>query len=94
MNAYTSTIHEFLPVEVFVNILKKLDFRNIVAVKRICKRWKEVIEEFRLVEMASSKFQFGNRIERSTAFSNNTTIQYYEGGQCREILIKIDLTKD
>ena len=71
MNAFTSTIHQFLPVEVFVNILKKLDFKSVVAAKRICKRWKEVIEEFRLVEMASSKFQFGNRIERSTAFSNN-----------------------
>ena len=89
MNAFTSTIHEFLPVEVFVNILKKLDFKSIVVAKRICKRWKEIIEEFGLVEIVSSKFQFGNTIERSTAFSNNTTIQYYAGGQCRqrEILI-------
>ena len=70
MNASTSTIHEFLPVEVFVNILKKLDFKSIVVAKRICKRWKEVIEEFGLVEMVSSKFQLGNTIERSTAFSN------------------------
>ena len=70
MNAFTSMIHEFLPVEVFVNILKKLDFKSIVVAKRICKRWKEVIEEFGLVEMVSSKFQLGNTIERSTAFSN------------------------
>ena len=70
MNAFTSMIHEFLPLEVFVNILKKLDFKSIVVAKRICKRWKEVIEEFGLVEMVSSKFQLGNTIERSTAFSN------------------------
>ena len=97
MNAFTSTIHEFLPVEVFVNILKKLDFKSVVAAKRICKRWKEVIEEFRLVEMASSKFQFGNRIERSIAFSNNDnypwSIHYYYEGRQREILIYLDRLK-
>ena len=69
MNA--STIHEILPVEVFVNILKRLDFKSIVAAKRICKAWKDVIEKFGLVEMASSKFHFGNEIEHSIALGKN-----------------------
>ena len=52
-----STIHEILPREVFVNILKKLNYKSIVVAKRTCKEWKKVIEEFKLVELASSKFQ-------------------------------------
>ena len=52
-----STIHKILPLEVFVKILKKLNYKSIVVAKRTCKEWKKVIEEFKLVELASSKFQ-------------------------------------
>ena len=79
MNA--STIHEILPVEVFVNILKKLDFKSIVAAKSSCKAWKAIIEEFGLVERASSKLQFRNRIEHSLAFGKNDNIIHYFRGR-------------
>ena len=53
-------IHEVLPMEVFVNILKKLDYKSITNAKGTCKQWKKIIEDFKLVEAASSKFQSCN----------------------------------
>ena len=50
-------IHEVLPTEVLVNILKRLDFKSIMNAKRTCKEWKKIIEDFKLVEAATSKFQ-------------------------------------
>ena len=50
-------IHEVLPTEVFVNILKKLEYKSITNAKRTCKEWKKIIEDFKLVEAASSKSQ-------------------------------------
>ena len=50
-------IHEVLPLEVFVNILKKLDYKSITNAKRTCKQWKKIIEDFKLVEAALSKSQ-------------------------------------
>ena len=50
-------IHEVLPTEVFVNILKRLDFKSIMNAKGTCKQWKKIIEDFKLVEAASSKSQ-------------------------------------
>ena len=50
-----STIHEILPTEIFVNILKRLDFKSITNAKGACKEWKKVIENFKLVEEASMK---------------------------------------
>ena len=48
-------IHEILPTEIFVNILKRLDFKSIVNAKRTCKNWKKIIEDFKLVEEVSMK---------------------------------------
>ena len=52
-----SPIHEILPAEIFVNVLKRLDFKSIVNAKKTCKKWKKIIENFKLVEGASSKFE-------------------------------------
>ena len=53
----TSTIHEILPTETFVNILKRLDFKSIINAKGTCKQWKKIIENFKLVEEASMKIK-------------------------------------
>ena len=50
-----STIHEILPTEIFVDILKRLDFKSITNAKGACKEWKKIIENFKLVEEASMK---------------------------------------
>ena len=38
-----STIHEILPTEIFVDILKRLDFKSITNAKGACKEWKKII---------------------------------------------------
>ena len=43
-----------LPTEVLVNIFEKLDYKSIINAKRTCKQWKKIIEDFKLVEAASS----------------------------------------
>ena len=49
-------IHETLPKEIMVIIFKKLNYTSIKVARRICKQWKEIIEDFELVENASCKF--------------------------------------
>ena len=50
------TIHEVLPREIMVFILKKLGYTSIKVAKGTCKLWKKIIEDFNLVKNASCKF--------------------------------------
>ena len=50
-----AAIHEILPKEIFVMILKKLRYKSINVAIGTCKYWKKVIEDFNLVEIASRK---------------------------------------
>ena len=49
-------IHEILPLEIFVKVLKQLGYKSIRTTKGTCKKWVQIIEAFRIVEAASSKF--------------------------------------
>ena len=49
-------IHEILPLEIFVKVLKQLGYKSIRTAKGTCKKWVQIIEAFRIVEAASSKF--------------------------------------
>ena len=44
-----SPIHEILPQEIFIMILKKLDFQSVSIARGTCKQWKNFIEVFKLV---------------------------------------------
>ena len=50
-----AAIHEILPQEIFVMILKKLRHKSISVAMGTCKYWKKVIEDFNLVKIASRK---------------------------------------
>ena len=52
-------IHEILPLEIFVKVLKQLGYKSIRTAKGTCKKWVQIIEAFRIVEAASSKFYLG-----------------------------------
>ena len=39
-----ATIHEIIPEEIFVMILKKLDFKSLTMVWDVCTSWRKVIE--------------------------------------------------
>ena len=52
------SIHEVLPKEIMVFILKKLGFTSIKVAKGTCKLWKKIIEDFNLVQNASRKFRY------------------------------------
>ena len=49
-------IHEILPPEILLMVFKKLPYKSLVIARRTCKKWKHVIDEFKLVEAASCKF--------------------------------------
>ena len=48
-------IHEKLPIEIFVKILRLLNFNDVSLARRTCKDWKNIIDKFELVEAASCK---------------------------------------
>ena len=49
-------INQVLPIEMFKNILEKLDIKSLCITKQTCKHWKKIIENFELIEKASSKY--------------------------------------
>ena len=49
-------INQVLPTEILRKILQRLDIKNLCVAKQTCKRWKEIIDGFELVEEACSKY--------------------------------------
>ena len=50
-------IHEIIPPEVFVKILKKLAFKKIGCARGICTQWKIIIDaHFPIVKAACCKY--------------------------------------
>ena len=49
-------INQVLPTEMLKKILELLDIKSLYFAKLSCKRWKDIIDEFELVNEASSKF--------------------------------------
>ena len=50
------SINQVLPTEMLKKILEFLDIKSLYFAKLSCKRWKDIIDEFELVNEASSKF--------------------------------------
>ena len=46
-----SAIHEVLPDEIFVMILKKLDYKSLIISRGTCKKWRSVIDGFELLSI-------------------------------------------
>ena len=53
-----SLVHETLPNEIFVKILKMLGYKSIKNALATCKRWKQIINDFKIVEAAYCKLIF------------------------------------
>ena len=51
-------IHEILPQEIFVMILKNLGFKSVTISRRVCHFWNRIIIDFQLTEAASRKFKY------------------------------------
>ena len=51
-----SPMNRNLPTEILKKILENLDYKSIHSARQTCKRWKEIIYKFKLVEKISSKF--------------------------------------
>ena len=49
-------INQVLPIEMFKKILEKLDIKSLCIIKQTCKHWKEIVDEFELIQKASSKY--------------------------------------
>ena len=52
----SSPINQVLPTEMLKKILEKLHIRSLIIARQTCMRWKEIIDKFKFVEEASSKF--------------------------------------
>ena len=48
-------INQVLPTEILRKILQMLDIPSLCVARQTCKRWKEIIDGFELVEEACSK---------------------------------------
>ena len=46
-----ATIHEIIPEEIFVMILKKLDFKSLTMVWDVCISWRKVIDGYKLLSL-------------------------------------------
>ena len=44
-------VHEIIPEEIFVMILKKLDFKNLAIARGVCSKWRSVIDGFELLSL-------------------------------------------
>ena len=65
------SINQVLPTEILKIILEKLDFKSLGQAKQTCKHWKVIINEFKLVHQASSKYEIQNdRISFACFFCN------------------------
>ena len=49
-------INRVLPTEMLKKILENLDYKSLCSAKQTFKRWKDIIDEFKLVEQALGKF--------------------------------------
>ena len=43
-------IHKILPQEMFVEVLKNLDFKSVNVARRVCKDWKYIIDAYPLTK--------------------------------------------
>ena len=59
-------IHEILPQEIFVIVLKKLGYDSISVAQSTCQKWKKVIDDFKLMKVAASKYFFDNQFTNET----------------------------
>ena len=49
-------INQVLPTEILRKILQRLNIPSLCVARQTCKRWKEIIDGFELVEEACSKY--------------------------------------
>ena len=63
-----AAIHEILPIEIFVMILKKLGYKSLGKAKLTCREWKKVIDDFGLRKFAIGKFWIKSFRFRITSF--------------------------
>ena len=54
------TINQVLPNEMFKKIFNFLDLKSLCSARQTCKRWKEIIYGFELVEEAASKIKLNS----------------------------------
>ena len=55
-----AAIHEILPKEILVMILKNLGYKSVSFARLACKQWKKVIDDFGLAKAALGKFKNQN----------------------------------
>ena len=62
-------IHQILPEEIMVLILKKLDFQSLTIAQKVCVKWRDLIHGFDLFNLKNfGKLQL--RIINICAFEN------------------------
>ena len=55
MTEMDTSTNKVLPTEMLKAVLEKLDYKSLSSARQICKRWKEIIDGFKLVEKAFGK---------------------------------------
>ena len=52
------SINQVFPTEMLKKILERLDHKSLCYASTCCKRWRDIIEEFELKNIASSKSSY------------------------------------
>ena len=52
----TQFINQVFPTEILKKILERLDIKSLCSAKQTCKHWKNIIDTFKFLENASSKY--------------------------------------
>ena len=61
MAEQTQFLNQVFPPEILKKILERLDIKSLCSAKQTCKHWKNIINTFKLMENASSKYM--SRVE-------------------------------
>ena len=56
MAKQTLFVNQAFPTEILKKILERLDIKSLCSAKQTCKHWKNIIDTFKLLENASSKY--------------------------------------
>ena len=56
MAKQTLFVNQAFPTEILKKILERLDIKSLCSAKQTCKHWKNIIDTFKFLENASSKY--------------------------------------
>ena len=68
-------IHEIVPEEIMVLILKKLDYQTLICADEVCGKWSQIIVKYNLFNIENFSKLFSNNFKTVWKFQDFSVIQ-------------------